>query len=67
MRRAAHRGVAHAVPTILVTARTWAGEHVAQEVGLLAVVPKPFDVDDLCAVVSGALDGKDCGAFTPGC
>ena len=54
--------LAHAVPTILVTARTWAGEQVARELGLLAVVPKPFDVDDLCAVVSGALGGEDCGA-----
>jgi len=38
------------------------------EVGLLAVVRKPFDVDEICAAVAGALDGEDCGAsVTPGC
>jgi len=65
--RAALARLAHAIPTILVTARAWAGEHVAREVGLLAVVRKPFDVDELCAVVSDALDGEDCDAsVTPG-
>ncbi len=49
--------LARAVPTILVMARTWASEQVAQEVGLLAVVRKPFDVDGLAALVSDALDG----------
>ncbi len=49
--------LARTVPTILVTARTWASTVRAQDVGLAALVRKPFDVDELCAVVSGALDG----------
>ena len=51
--------LARTVPTILVTARTWANSVTAEDVGLAALVRKPFDVDELCAVVSGALEGDE--------
>ncbi len=47
--------LAQAVPTILVTGRTWATDEVAQELGALAVVPKPFDVDNLSDLVASSL------------
>lgn len=40
------------VPTILVTARTWATDAVARDLGCLAIVRKPFDIDTVSAVVS---------------
>ncbi len=49
--------LARTVPTVLVTARAWASVEAAGNLGLVAMVPKPFDVDDLCAVVADALDG----------
>jgi len=49
--------LARAVPTVLVTARTWANADVADDLGLVSLVRKPFDIDDLCAVVADALDG----------
>jgi len=42
---------AHAVPTVLVTGRTWASEAVAHELGLAALVQKPFDVAEVSEVV----------------
>ena len=49
--------LARAVPTVLVTARTWARTVTTEEVGLTALVRKPFDVDALAALVSDTLDG----------
>ena len=44
--------LAQAVPTILVTGRTWAANASQQELGLLGLVMKPFDIDALTAFVS---------------
>ncbi len=48
-----------AVPTIMITARAWALSETAASLGLVALVPKPFDMDDLVALVSAALDGEE--------
>jgi DNA-binding response OmpR family regulator len=40
-----------AVPTILVSARTWAVRYPADELGLLAIVPKPFDLEEVSSVI----------------
>ena len=42
---------AHAVPTVLVTGRDWASEEMAEEIGLAALVRKPFDVAEMSEVV----------------
>jgi DNA-binding response OmpR family regulator len=44
--------LAEAVPTILLSGRAWAGEDVASELGLVAVVRKPFALDGLCRLVA---------------
>jgi len=43
--------LAHSVPTVLVTGRVWAASAVAHELGLAALVRKPFDVDEVSEVV----------------
>ncbi|MDP8910396.1 MAG: hypothetical protein M3N47_15055 [Chloroflexota bacterium] len=48
--------LARAVPTILVTARAWATAAISADLGLAALVRKPFDVDELATVVAGALE-----------
>jgi two-component system, NtrC family, nitrogen regulation response regulator NtrX len=50
--------LARTVPTVLVTGRDWASDEVARELGLAAVVRKPFDLDEVCATVTRALDGR---------
>jgi DNA-binding NtrC family response regulator len=47
--------VARVVPTVLITAQAWADENEAQELGLLAVLRKPFDVEGLSEVVRSCL------------
>ena len=47
-------GVARVVPTIVVTGRTWARTATAEELGLVALVRKPFDLDEMVALVSHA-------------
>ncbi len=47
--------LARAVPTVLVTARTWASTTPAADLGLVAVVPKPFDVGHLSDLVTSSL------------
>jgi two-component system, NtrC family, nitrogen regulation response regulator NtrX len=42
---------AQTVPTVLVTGRGWASEEMAQEIGLAALVRKPFDVAEMSEVV----------------
>ena len=44
--------LARAVPTILVTGRVWADRETGEELGLVGLVKKPFDVFDLAARVS---------------
>ncbi|MDP8925291.1 MAG: hypothetical protein M3O34_20795 [Chloroflexota bacterium] len=41
-----------AVPTILITGRAWADRETGDELGLVAIVKKPFDVFDLTGLVS---------------
>ncbi len=52
-----------AVSTILVTARTWAEDGMAQALGLRALIRKPFDVDDLVTVVNEALESRRRGGM----
>ena len=47
--------LAEAVPTILLAGQAWASEGVARELGLVAVVPKPFRLNDLCQLVARTL------------
>jgi len=42
---------AQTVPTVLITGRNWASEEVAHELGLAALVRKPFDLDEVSEVV----------------
>ena len=44
--------LARAVPTVLVTGRTWARHETAEGLGCVAVIEKPFDVDEVVGVVS---------------
>jgi DNA-binding response OmpR family regulator len=59
---------AHTVPTVLVTGRDWASEQVVQDLGLAALVRKPFDVDEMSEVVRSCVAKvqADSGALTPG-
>ena len=50
--------LARTLPTILVTGRTWAATVTAGDVGLAALVHKPFDVDELAAVVAETLRAR---------
>lgn len=44
-----------AVPTILITGRAWADRETGDELGLVAIVKKPFDVFDLTGLVSDSV------------
>ncbi|MBV9579216.1 MAG: response regulator [Chloroflexi bacterium] len=39
------------LPVIMLTARTWASQTSAEELGARALVRKPFDLDDLLSTV----------------
>jgi len=47
--------LAMTAPTILLTGRPWASEAMAEELGLVAVVRKPFRLHDLCLCVTQTL------------
>jgi two-component system nitrogen regulation response regulator NtrX len=47
------------VPTVLVTGRTWVGTTTPADLGLVALIPKPFDVGHLADVVAASL-GQAC-------
>ena len=47
--------LARTVPTIMVTARTWVRTTAPADLGLMALVGKPFDIDDLAGVVTASL------------
>jgi DNA-binding NtrC family response regulator len=49
------REAAPAVPIVLFTARPWARSLVPAEHGLVAVLPKPFDLDDLLRAIGRAV------------
>ena len=44
--------LARTVPTILVSGRSWMLAECADELGVLAFVPKPFHVDELATLVA---------------
>jgi two-component system nitrogen regulation response regulator NtrX len=44
--------IARTVPTIVVTGRTWAQTITAEELGLVALLRKPFDIDEMATLVS---------------
>ena len=46
---------AHTVPTVLVTGRGWASDEMAEEIGLAALVRKPFDVAEMSEVVRSCM------------
>jgi DNA-binding response OmpR family regulator len=47
--------VASAVPTILITSRYWATPRTVAGLGLAALVGKPFDIDELRALVAARI------------
>jgi DNA-binding response OmpR family regulator len=49
--------VARAVPTLMVTARPWARTVVPADLGLLGLVTKPFDLDELCELIKELVAG----------
>ena len=49
------RELASYLPVVLLTGRTWAAETSAEELGALALIRKPFDLDDLLRTVEGAV------------
>ncbi|MBV8713887.1 MAG: hypothetical protein JO020_02480 [Chloroflexi bacterium] len=49
------RELASYLPVILLTGRTWAAETSAEELGALALIRKPFDLDDLLRTVEQAV------------
>jgi DNA-binding response OmpR family regulator len=46
--------LARLVPVILLTGRSWAHGVTAEELGAWALVHKPFDLDELIAIIRGA-------------
>ena len=53
--------LARTVPTILVTGRVWADRATGEELGLVAVVKKPFDVFELAQRVSHLVERRGTG------
>lgn len=49
------RDLAGLLPVILLTGRSWAGEMSAEELGARVLMRKPFDLDDLLAVIDTIL------------
>jgi len=50
--RADLRQFASAVPTILTTAWPWAARETAADLGVLSIVPMPFDLDEVSTLVA---------------
>ena len=59
--------LARAVPTIMVTGRAWADHETPDGLGLVAIVAKPFDVFDLAARVSRAVEQTASGRSAAHC
>jgi len=47
--------LASTVPTILVSGRGWMRTTRAEDLGAVALVQKPFDIEDLCALVGASV------------
>jgi DNA-binding NtrC family response regulator len=55
--RQAIRAFAAQVPTVMLTAHAWASDTKAEELGLLALLPMPIDLDLLVETVSRQVAG----------
>ena len=53
--RAEVRQLTQAVPTILLAGGAWAGEKGSGQLGLVALLRKPFDLTALCVIATQAL------------
>ncbi len=53
------RALASRVPLVLVTARSWLRSINPQELGLVSVVKKPFDLDELLALVRDYFSSRE--------
>jgi two-component system nitrogen regulation response regulator GlnG len=49
------RDLSSYLPVVLLTGRTWASETTAEELGVRALIRKPFDLDDLLRSVRQAV------------
>jgi len=50
------RALASRVPVVLLTAHDWARRVRPEELGVAAIVSKPFDLDDLLATIGRVVD-----------
>jgi DNA-binding NtrC family response regulator len=57
--------LARTVPTVLVTACSWASPEVAQELGLAALVRMPFDVGEVSEVVRSCVAQAQAASAAP--
>jgi hypothetical protein len=51
--------LARVVPAVLICARAWAAKTSAGELGLVALLPKPFDLQDLMDIVRTSKRAND--------
>jgi DNA-binding NtrC family response regulator len=54
--REAIREVSQRAPTILLTGRSWGHPHLADELGVLCLLVKPINIEELLAQVGRCLD-----------
>jgi DNA-binding response OmpR family regulator len=52
------RALAAIAPVVLVSARNWTVDEHATELGLVAVLPKPLDIDGFVVVLRNALGAR---------
>lgn len=57
--RTALRALDRRVGTIVLSGQTWSDQPSAETLGVDAILPKPFDVDDLLRAVAHAADRPD--------
>ena len=57
--RAYFAGLGAIVPTILTSARPWARRHTPAELGVAGVMPKPYDLEALIALVRDVAGPED--------
>ncbi len=56
------RALTSRVPVVMLTGRTWASKVSASALGVAAILPKPFDLDDLIRAVEATADAPRDGA-----
>ena len=57
--------LAAVAPLVLVTARNWVGDAEAADLGIVALLPKPLDLDGLVTVVREAIEASPSAAGRP--